>query len=107
MQVLFSPLATFLFFLVIGSLIVYFILKYDKLQRTRMNAILAKTRDVKPLFMNKAMSNKLRLIKPELNLDSRRDIAKQLDELVVAYEKGQVSLPEYCSKLNHLLAMVA
>ena len=72
-----------------------------------MSAILAKTRDVKPLLMNKSMNYKLRMIKPELNQESRRDISKQLDELVDAYDKGHISLPEYCSKLNRLLAMVA
>ncbi|AMR33858.1 hypothetical protein A0256_21650 [Mucilaginibacter sp. PAMC 26640] len=107
MQALFSPIATFIFFLLIGSLIVYFILKFDKLQRNKMKSILSKTRDVKPLLMTKAVSQKLRTIKPELNHESRSDISKQLDELVEAFDKGQVTLPEYCSRLNRLLTMVA
>lgn len=107
MQTLFSSAATFTFFLVVGSVIVYFILKYDKLQRGKMNAILAKTRDVKPLLRDKAISHKLKVLKPELDTEARKDIAKQLDALVEAYDKGQVSLPDYCSKLNRLLAMVA
>lgn len=102
-----SSTGIFFFFLLLGSTIVYFILKYDKTQRTKIDNILAQTRDVKPLFMAKAINHKLRAIKPELNSDSRRHIAKQLDELVAAYDRGQVSLPEYCNKLNNLLSMVA
>jgi len=102
-----SSVFTFLFFLVIGSVIVYFILKYDKQQRSKMDAILAQTRDVQPLFLAKAASTKLKAIKPELNSDERQAIAQQLDELVAAYDKGQVTLPEYCNRLNRLLAMVA
>lgn len=102
-----SSITTFVFFLIAGSIIVYFILKYDKQQRSKMNKILAQTRDVQPLFMAKSVSTKLRAIKPELNNESRRAIAKQLDELVEAYDKGQVSLPDYCNRLNRLLTMVA
>jgi len=72
-----------------------------------MSAILIKTRDVKPLLMTKAISQKLRTIKPELNSESHSDVSKQLDELVEAFDKGHVSLPEYCSRLNRLLAAVA
>nr|WP_294943749.1 hypothetical protein [uncultured Mucilaginibacter sp.] len=102
-----SSIATFFFFLFIGSVIVYFILKFDKQQRNKMNTILAQTRDVQPLFMAKSINHKLKAIKPELNTDVRRDIAKQLDELVAAYDRGQVTLPDYCHKLNSLLAQVA
>ncbi|MEO7216177.1 hypothetical protein [Mucilaginibacter sp.] len=102
-----NSFTTFSFFLILGALIVYLILKFDKLQRNKMSGILAQTRDVQPLFVAKAINHKLKAIKPELNADSRRDIAKQLDELVAAYDTGRVSLPEYCHKLNSLLAMVA
>jgi hypothetical protein len=108
MNAIFSnSITTFFFFLLIGTVIVYFILKYDKRQRSKMSTILAQTRDVQPLFVAKAINHKLKAIKPELNTDSRRDIAKQLDELVAAYDSGRLSLPEYCHKLNSLLAMVA
>ena len=102
-----SSIATFFFFLILGSVIVYCILKFDKQQRIKMNTIMAQTRDVQPLFMAKAINHKLKVIKPELNADKRRDIAKQLDELVAAYDRGQVTLPDYCHKLNSLLAQVA
>lgn len=102
-----SSLFTFFFFLVVGSVIVYFILKYDKQQRHKMSKLVAETRNVQPLLMAKAINHKLKSIKPELNSDSRRDIAKQLDELVAAYDRGQVTLPDYCHKLNSLLSMVA
>ncbi|OOQ59261.1 hypothetical protein [Mucilaginibacter pedocola] len=108
MDALFSnSTGIFFFFLLLGSTIVYFILRYDKTQRTKMNGILAQTQDVKPLLMAKAINHKLKAIKPQLNHENRRDIAKQLDDLVAAYDRGQVSLPEYCTRLNNLLAMVA
>jgi hypothetical protein len=107
MDVILSNSMMFFFFLLLGTTIVYFILKYDKIQRTKMNGILAQSRDVQPLFMAKAINHKLKAIKPELNADNRRHIAQQLDELVAAYDRGQVSLPEYCNRLNNLLSMVA
>lgn len=102
-----SSMITFFFFLVAGTIIVYFILKYDKQQRAKMRKILASTQDVQPLFMAKAANAKIRAIKPELNTRERQAIAKQLDELVAAYDKGEISLPDYCNRLNRLLSMVA
>ncbi|RFZ85599.1 hypothetical protein DYU05_08380 [Mucilaginibacter terrenus] len=85
----------------------YFILQYDKQQRNKMKKILTQTQDVQPLFMAKAINNKIKKIKPELNAADRTDIAKQLDELVENYDRGRISLPDYCHKLNDLLSMVA
>ncbi|TSD67504.1 hypothetical protein FFF34_008970 [Inquilinus sp. KBS0705] len=104
-----SSLFTFCFFLVIGSVIVYLILKFDTIQRQKLNRIMASTRDVKPLFEQQATGDKLHTIKKKCsdNAIAHKQIAQQLDELVANYDKGKISLPDYCSQLNRLLAMVA
>ena len=105
-----SSILTFLFFLGVGSVIVYFILKFDKLQRRKMQIMLNGTKDVQPLFMRRAAVQKLTALKSinsSAEQQARLKVAKQLDELVADYDKGQVSLPDYCNRLNRLLAQVA
>ena len=107
-----SSLITFFSFLVVGSVIVYLILRFDKLQRRKMNILLTGAKDVQPLFMQKAAIQKLTTLKSAANegaddKEMRQKIAKQLDELVTDYDKGRVTLPDYCKRLNRLLAQVA
>ncbi|MBD1394513.1 hypothetical protein [Mucilaginibacter glaciei] len=106
-----SSLLTTFSFLVIGSIIVFLILKFDKLQRRKMQIMMTGTKDVQPLFMQKAAVHKLTAIKSNSvsveNSQVRMKVAKQIDELVEGYDKGEIALPEYCSRLNRLLAQVA
>ncbi|MBK0378292.1 hypothetical protein [Mucilaginibacter segetis] len=102
-----SSLINCIYFIVIGAVIVYLILKFDKNQRKKLNKILEQTADVQPLFLAKDLSNKLHIVKSNLDSESRLLISKQLDELVADYDKGQISLPDYCNRLNRLLAMTA
>lgn len=95
--------------MVVGSIIVFLILKFDKIQRRKMNIMLTGTKDVQPLLMQKAAIHKLTAIKCAESTPSkvRLKVAKQLDELVEGYDKGQISLPDYCARLNRLLAQMA
>ncbi|WP_374951437.1 hypothetical protein [Mucilaginibacter sp.] len=106
-----SPLFIPLFFLVTSAVIVYLILKFDKLQKRKMQIMLNGTKDVKPLFMQKAAVQKLATLRTigesAKDKTDRMDVARQLDELVQVYDKGQISLPDYCNRLNRLLAKVA
>ncbi|MDB5287549.1 MAG: hypothetical protein JWR05_2498 [Mucilaginibacter sp.] len=60
-----SSLITFFSFLVVGSVIVYFILKFDKQQRRKMRVILNGIKDVQPLFVQKATVQKLTILKSD------------------------------------------
>jgi len=106
-----SSLITFLSFLIVGSVMVYLILRFDKLQRRKMHILLTGAKDVQPLFMQRAAIQKLTMLKPinegDYDKEMRKRVAKQLDELVTDYDKGRVSLPDYCKRLNRLLLQVA
>ncbi|MGY4537684.1 hypothetical protein ACVW0P_002103 [Mucilaginibacter sp. UYNi724] len=101
--------ANFFYFLVIGSVLVYLILKFDKQNRKKRNKILVQAKDVQPMYMRKAAQQKVNNIKIALSDEKidRRMVEKQLDELVKEYDQGHISLPDYCNKLNQLLAMTA
>ena len=104
--------STFIFicFLVVGSAIVYLILLFDKKQRQKLNTILGQTKDVQPLFMQRAAQQKLNSIKQICENDTREGrlrVAQQLDELMADYDKGNISLPDYCHRLNILREQVA
>ncbi|RYU91159.1 hypothetical protein EWM62_04255 [Mucilaginibacter terrigena] len=101
--------ANFFYFLLAGSVIVYLILKFDKRNRQKLNKVLLQAQDVQPMYMKKSIEHKLNALKAA-NLDAkatRSIVEKELDELVADYDKGQISLPDYCNKLNRLLAMTA
>jgi arginase family enzyme len=108
-EVFTTSTANFFYFLVAGSVIVYLILKFDKINRQKLNKVLLQAQDVEPMLMKKAAQHKLHALKmatanPKVD---RSVVAKQLDELVADYDKGHISLPDYCKKLNSLLAMTA
>lgn len=70
-----SSLLTFFLFLVVGSVIVYFILKFDKLQRRKMRVILNGIKDVQPLFVQRATVQKLIILKSETEKAEERKYA--------------------------------
>ncbi|MES2266216.1 MAG: hypothetical protein V4520_05630 [Bacteroidota bacterium] len=101
--------ANFFYFLVAGSVLVYLILKFDKQNRKKLNKVLIEAKDVQPLYMRKSAQQKVQSLKiacAEQKID-RSLVEKELDELVKEYDKGHISLPDYCNKLNRLLAMTA
>ncbi|QXV67303.1 hypothetical protein FPZ42_00510 [Mucilaginibacter achroorhodeus] len=104
-----SPTAIFFYFLVAGSTLVYFILLFDKKNRQKLSKILVEAQGTQPMLMKKAAEHKMRALKAAVN-DRRFDhsqVEKQLDKLVADYDKGLISLPDYCHSLNHLIAMTA
>ncbi|MES2060933.1 MAG: hypothetical protein V4456_03380 [Bacteroidota bacterium] len=101
--------ASFFYFMVAGSVIVYLILKFDKANRQKLNKVLLEAKDVQPMLMRKSAQRKLHTLKMAAHngKTDRTLVEKQLDELVADYDKGHISLPDYCNKLNRLLAMTA
>ncbi|MEB0261447.1 MULTISPECIES: hypothetical protein [unclassified Mucilaginibacter] len=101
--------ANFFYFLVIGSVLVYLILKFDKQNRKKLDKILMQAKDVQPMYMRKSAQQKVQSLKvacAEQKVD-RAIVEKQLDELVKEYDQGHITLPDYCNQLNRLLAMTA
>ena len=103
-----SSLFSFLLFCIAGSVIVYLILDFDKKQRRKLKTILLQTDDVQPIFMVRAANQKLNAIKSICEADTARtQVSRQLDELVAQYDKGNITLADYCNRLSTLLAKVA
>lgn len=104
-----TPTAIFFYFLVAGSTLVYLILLFDKKNREKLSKVLIQAKDTQPLLMKKAANHKLMALKAACN-DRRFDrsqVEQQLDKLVADYDKGLVSLPDYCTHLNRLIALTA
>ena len=101
--------ANFFYFLIAGSAIVYLILKFDKQNRKNLNKVLLQAKDVQPMLMQKSAAHKLHAIKVACkNPKVERSVVEQeLDQLVKEYDKGHISLPDYYTKLNRLVAMTA
>ncbi|QHS56159.1 hypothetical protein GWR56_11650 [Mucilaginibacter sp. 14171R-50] len=101
--------ANFFYFLIAGSIIVYLILKFDKRNRKKLNKVLLQAQDVQPLYLKKSVEHKLNALKASQGngQTTRSIVEKELDELVAEYDKGLISLPDYCHRLNRLLAMTA
>lgn len=99
----------FFYFMVAGSAIVYLILKFDKANRKKFNKVMVEAKDVEPMLMRKSAQQKVHTLKmaAQNSTTDRSLVEKQLDQLVADYDKGHISLPDYCNKLNRLLAMTA
>ncbi|MFD0792892.1 hypothetical protein ACFQZX_04645 [Mucilaginibacter litoreus] len=104
-----SPTAFFFYFLIVGSVIVYFILLFDKKNRQKINKVLTQAKDVQPLFMIKAAQYKMMAVKDSFARDkiSSPSVELELDKLTADYDKGLISLPDYCQQLNSLLKKTA
>ena len=97
----------FFYFLVAGSTIVYLILRFDKANRKKLNNVLIQAEDVQPLLMKESAEQELHTLKVSYKNERDNRVEKELDELVAEYDKGHITLPDYCNKLNRLLAMRA
>lgn len=88
---------------------VYLILKFDKKNRKKINKVLLQAKDVEPMYTRKAAERKVQILKMDARNSKvdRSVVEKELDELVKQYDKGNITLPDYCRKLNRLLAMTA
>jgi len=113
-----------IYFLAAGIVIVVMILKFDKQQRAKANKLLKETKSVQPLFLLRAVEQKLRNLntilygnmpnavnelptgRVNMNEGARQLIASQLSKVVSDYNSEQISLKTYNNQLSDLLKMV-
>jgi len=102
----------FYIFLTGGSVLVFFILQYDKQQRRRVNSLLKSTNDVQPLLMMQSLGQKLSKINTVLTAntynaaipaDIKQEIEIQLQQISYDYNSGHISMQVYNNKLSDLL----
>jgi len=113
------------FFSVTGVVIITLILKFDKRQTIKVNAVLKETRSVPPLFMLKSTEQKISILKAALRFDDvpqnmagaasmaniystqseskRLSKVQELKLLSSRYNNGQISIEAYNEKLDDLL----
>ncbi|MDB5134186.1 MAG: hypothetical protein JWP37_789 [Mucilaginibacter sp.] len=102
----------FYLFLVVGVIIVFIIIQYDKLNKKKVDDILRANKNVPPLFMLRSAELKVIAIKSALNTadngsaelnETKKTIAQQLDKLMFAYRNRDIALAAYYAKLGALL----
>jgi hypothetical protein len=105
----------FYLFLVIGVVMVFLIIQYDKRNRRKVNDILRANKNVPPLFMLRSAEIKVSAIKAVLNNhgytcteieEKKGEIAAQLDKLMASYKNREIPLTAYYAKLGALLITV-
>jgi hypothetical protein len=118
----------FFFFLVAGVTILVLILKFDKKQTVKVNAVLRESRSVPPIFLLKSTEQKIAALKITLRFDDvpqnmaaaatmanlynnkneslRLSKVQELKVLSSKYNNGQISIEAYNVKLDELLDMV-
>ncbi|NHA04078.1 hypothetical protein G7092_09735 [Mucilaginibacter sp. HC2] len=97
----------FYFFLVIGSVIVYLILRFDKQQRRKQKMLLKQTSDVQPLLLMQSLGQKLRRLNEALAQNvAKSEINAQLKKITADYNCGRITIQVYNSRLNELLQRV-
>ncbi len=116
------------FFSVTGVIIVSLILKFDKKQAVKVNAVLKESRSVPPLFMLKSTEQKISVLKTALRYDdvpqnmaaaasisniystqsetNRLSKVQELKLLSSKYNNGMISIETYNAKLDELLEQV-
>jgi hypothetical protein len=116
------------FFSLAGVVIVSLILKFDKKQSVKVNAVLKESRSVPPLFMLKSTEQKISVLKAALRFDdipqnmaaaaslsniynnqsesTRLSKVQELKLLSSKYNNGLISIEAYNSKLDELLEQV-
>ena len=97
----------FYFFLIIGSVAVYLILRFDKQQRRKQRALLKQTNDVQPLLLMQSLGQKLNRLNEVLVQNSAKsEIGDQLKKLTADYNCGRINMQAYNNQLNELLQRV-
>ena len=117
-----------IFFSLAAVVVVVLILKFDKKQTIKVNAVLKKTRHMSPLYLLKSTEQKVSILKAALRYDevpqniwaagsvesvyksqtenNRLIIVREFKLLSSKYNSGQISLEVYHTKLDELLAQV-
>ncbi len=105
----------FYLFLVVGVVIVFLIIQYDKQNKKKVNDILRANKNVPPLFMLRSAELKVNAIRAALNTPgysteelekSKQEIAIQLDKIIDSYKNREIPLASYYTKLGSLLISV-
>jgi len=118
----------FFFFLVAGVTIIVLILKFDKKQAVKVNAVLRESRSIPPMFLLKSTEKKIESLKAILRFDDvpqnmaaastmaslynnkneslRLSKVQELKVLSSKYNNGQISIEAYNARLDELLDMV-
>lgn len=118
----------FFFFLVAGVTIIVLILKFDKKQTVKVNAVLRESRSTPPMFLLKSTEKKIESLKAILRFDDvpqnmaaastmatlynnkneslRLSKVQELKVLSARYNNGQISIEAYNARLDELLDMV-
>jgi uncharacterized membrane-anchored protein YhcB (DUF1043 family) len=94
----------FYFFLIIGSVVVYLILRFDKLQRRKQKILQKQTGDVEPLLLMQSLRQKLNRLNEVITQHSaQNEIGDQLKKISTDYNCGRISMQAYNNQLNELL----
>jgi hypothetical protein len=113
---------------VVGAAIVILILKFDKKQTIKVNAVLKEAHSVPPLFLLKSTEQKIDTLKAALRYDDspqnmssagtmkdiygsvtearRQNKVQELKLLSSKYNNGQISIEVYNVRLDELLIQV-
>jgi hypothetical protein len=113
---------------VVGAAIVILILKFDKTQTVKVNAVLKEAHGIPPLFLLKSTEQKIDTLKAALRYDDtpqnmasagtmkdiygsvsearRQNKVQELKLLSSKYNNGQISIEVYNAKLDELLQQV-
>jgi len=114
-----------LYFLIVGSALMYFILKFDTHQNKRMRKLYKENEDLKPLFLERSTEQKLKTlntklygkavpelhdtetVRAQLNGSPKGLVARQLGELITDYNDGKINIKNYNTRLNEMLHQVS
>ncbi|HEY8928603.1 MAG TPA: hypothetical protein VIM55_05410 [Mucilaginibacter sp.] len=118
----------FFFFLVAGVSIIVLILKFDKKQAVKVNAVLRESRSIPPMFLLKSTEQKIASLKAALRYDDapqnmaaastmatiynnkseslRLSKVQELKVLSARYNNGYISIETYNAKLDELVDVV-
>lgn len=112
-----------IYFVIVGSALMYYILKFDTHQTKRMRKLYKENEDLKPMFMIKAADRKLKTLSIKLygNIapssytcaecmakignEPKERAAHELGLLVTDYQSGNISVQNYNAKLGEMLHM--
>ncbi len=117
-----------IFFSLTAVAIMVLILKFDKKQAIKVNAVLMKTRDISPLYLLKSTEQKISVLKAALRYDdvpqnvgittsieniysnqNENDRLRKIQEfklLSSKYNNSEISLETYHTKLDELIVQV-
>ncbi|WP_461451108.1 hypothetical protein [Mucilaginibacter sp.] len=111
--------------LISATTILFLILKFDTKQNQKVKGILKKTNNIQPLFLQRAVEQKLNKLynsiygdispssingpitgRVNLNEGARQLLAEQLIILINQYNNGEIALTHYNTKLNNLIISI-